>query len=253
MARTLTIKEVAKAAGTTSRTLRHYDAIGLLRPTDIADNGYRLYDTNALIRLQRILALRDLGMSLPQIQAVLLRDIPETHALAELEQQLVKESARLSRQIASVRRTLETIKKGETPMPNDIFDGFDHNQYKDEVEERWGADTFKRSNDWWNSLGEEGQKAYQQKLADLTISWKNAHSDGVAPESDTAQELAKQQVDWLRDTPGPHTSGECSLQTYVRNLGEMYINDPRFAANYGGVEAATLVRDSLNVYVDNNL
>lgn len=253
MARTLTIKEVAKATGTTSRTLRHYDAIGLLRPSEIADNGYRRYDTHALIRLQRILALRDLGMSLPQIQSVLDRDIPETEALSELEQQLVQESKRLERQIASVRRTLQTLSKGETPMAKDMFDGFDHNQYKEEVEEKWGAEAFKRSNDWWNSLGEQGQAEYQQKLVDLINAWKNAHADGVEPGSDTAQDLARQQVEWLKDTPGPHTTGECTLNTYVRNLGEMYVNDPRFAANYGGVEVATLVRDALHTYADKHL
>lgn len=249
MARTLTIQEVAKATGTTSRTLRHYDAIGLLRPSEIAVNGYRRYDTTALIRLQRILTLRDLGMSLAQIQAVLDRDIPETQALAQLEQQLMREAKRLDRQIGSVRRTLETLLKGDIPVANEMFDGFDHNEYKQEVEERWGADAFRRSNDWWNSLGEAGQQAYQQKLTNLITSWKDAHKAGVTPESETAQLLAKQQVDWLRETPGPHTTGECSLETYVRNLGDMYVNDPRFAANFGGTEVATLVRDALHIYV----
>lgn len=249
MARTLTIQEVAKATGTTSRTLRHYDAIGLLRPSEIAVNGYRRYDTTALIRLQRILALRDLGMSLAQIQAVLNRDIPETQALAQLEQQLMREAKRLDRQIASVRRTLQTLLKGDIPVANEMFDGFDHNEYKQEVEERWGADAFRRSNDWWNSLGKESQEDYQQKLADLITSWKDAHKAGVTAESETAQLLAKQQVDWLRETPGPHTTGECSLETYVRNLGDMYVNDPRFATNFGGTEVATLVRDALHIHV----
>jgi DNA-binding transcriptional MerR regulator len=251
--RTLTINEVARATGITSRTLRHYDAIGLLRPSEVASNGYRLYDTSALIRLQRILALRDLGMSLARIQSVMDKDIPETEALAELEHQLLLESARLNRQIASVRRTLESLMKGEIPMANDMFDGFDHNHYKEEVEERRGTAAWQTSSQWWNDLGEQGQQAYQHRLADLIARWKRAYDDRVSPDSDIAQGLAHEQVEWLRETPGPHTTGECPLSTYIRNLGEMYVNDPRFAANYGGEQGAMLVRDALNIYADTHL
>lgn len=253
MTRTWTIQEVAKAAGTTSRTLRHYDAIGLLHPSEIAPNGYRLYNASALVRLQRILALRDLGMSLERIGAVLERDRTEIEALTDLEQQLVQESARLERQIASVRRTLQTFMKGEMPMANEMFDGFDHNQFKEEVEARWGKDAWRNSNEWWKSLGQEGQQAYQRKLADLIGRWRKAHSDGVAAGSDVAQALAQEQVEWLKETPGPHTTGECSLSTYIHNLGEMYVNDPRFAVNYGGEDGATLVRDALCIYAGKHL
>lgn len=54
-------QEVARPTGTTSRTLLYYDAIGLLPPTSVAANGYRCYDEAALVRLQRILLLKELG------------------------------------------------------------------------------------------------------------------------------------------------------------------------------------------------
>ena len=59
------IQEIAKLAGTTSRTLRHYDDLGLLPPTRIGGNGYRYYDEAALVRLQRIMLLRELGSDCP--------------------------------------------------------------------------------------------------------------------------------------------------------------------------------------------
>lgn len=245
-----TIQEVAKFAKTTSRTLRHYDQIGLLKPSAIGENGYRLYDSSALIRLQRILALRDLGMGLPHIAEVINRDLSEEEALIVLERQLVQESARLERQIASVQRTLAALQRGELPMSEDMFDGFEHEQYKDEVVDRWGADAWKNSNDWWSSMSKDEQKAYQQKIVDLTNVWQQAYRDGESADGETAQQLAQRQVEWLRVTPGPHTWGECTLAEYVRNLGEMYVNDPRFAANYGGEQVATLVRDALNIYVE---
>lgn len=54
-----TIQQVAKSAGTTARTLRHYDKLGLVKPSHVGANGYRYYDDRALIRLQRVLLLSD--------------------------------------------------------------------------------------------------------------------------------------------------------------------------------------------------
>lgn len=65
------IQEIARSAGTTSRTLRHYGDIGLLRPSRVGNNGYRYYDQDCLLRLQRILLLRELGLSLPAIAEIL--------------------------------------------------------------------------------------------------------------------------------------------------------------------------------------
>ena len=253
MAKYWTIKEVAKSAGTTSRTLRHYDQIDLLKPSAIGDNGYRLYDASALIRLQRILALRELGLSLPQIKSVLDRDTSEIDALTDLERQLRREASRLERQISTVQRTLEVLKKGESPMSENMFDGFRHEDFKEEVEEKWGQDSWQRSNSWWSSLSEEEQATYQQDVTNLVNDWKQAHQLGEAPTSTAAQDLARRQVEWLNTTPGPHTWGECTLREYVINLGEMYVNDPRFAENYGGEQAAMFVRDALRLYAESNL
>src|SRR4030081_715511 len=65
------IHDIARSAGTTSRTLRHYGQIGLLEPSRVGSNGYRYYDDNALVRLQRILLLRELGLGLPAIAELL--------------------------------------------------------------------------------------------------------------------------------------------------------------------------------------
>jgi DNA-binding transcriptional MerR regulator len=65
------IAEVARMSGVTSRTLRHYDQIGLLPPTWIASNGYRHYEEDDLLRLQQILLLRELGLGLAEIASVL--------------------------------------------------------------------------------------------------------------------------------------------------------------------------------------
>ncbi|MCO5215383.1 MAG: MerR family transcriptional regulator [Thermomicrobiales bacterium] len=244
-----TIQEVARVTGTTSRTLRHYDAIGLLPPTEIGENGYRLYDTRTLIRLQRILALRDLGMSLPDIGAVLADEVSEVDALASLKRQLRAEAVRLDRQIASIQRTITALARGESPMRENMFDGFQHEQYRDEVEERWSKDAWKRSNDWWSGQSDDVKNAFMQTVADLNRDWQQAFADGVSPDSDVAQTLAARHVAWLRSVPGT-PAGDGDVAGYVRGLGEMYVNDPRFAANYGGEEGAMFVRDALAIWVE---
>ena len=89
------IQEVARLAGTTSRTLRHYDDIGLLEPARIGSNGYRYYDRAALVRLQRILLLRELGLGLPAIAEVLDGQRDESRALARHLDWLRQEQDRL--------------------------------------------------------------------------------------------------------------------------------------------------------------
>lgn len=251
MAQHWTIKQVAKKAGTTSRTLRHYDQIDLLKPSAISENGYRLYDASALVRLQRILALRDLGMSLPQIRSVLNRQQTEIEALIDLEHHLRQEASRLERQISTVQRTLTALRKGESPMSENMFDGFEHERYKEEVEERWGKDAYARSDAWWNSKTDEEKLAWQQKLESLNHDWQAAHSAGESASGETAQELARRHVEWLRDLPTEMLPED--FHEYVLGLADMYVNDPRFAANYGGEEPATLVRDALKAYAEKHL
>ena len=65
------IRDVARATGLTSRTLRHYEQIGLLHPSRVASNGYRFYGETELSRLYKILSLRALELPLATIQIAL--------------------------------------------------------------------------------------------------------------------------------------------------------------------------------------
>src|SRR5580692_4109728 len=96
------IVDIARLAGTTSRTLRHYGDVGLLEPSRIGSNGYRYYDADALLRLQRILLLRELGLGLPAIGEVLVGHSDSSQALRTHLGWLEQEKERLDRQIASV-------------------------------------------------------------------------------------------------------------------------------------------------------
>ncbi|MCE7481099.1 MULTISPECIES: MerR family transcriptional regulator [Microbacterium] len=263
------IQEIARHAGTTSRTLRHYDDIGLLTPSRIAHNGYRHYDQSALVRLQRILLLRALGLGLPQIAEALEASTDPstgsgTGAAAEasaLETHLAylrEEQKRLARQIASVETTISTLKEGGPLMAENMFDGFDHTQYKDEVEDRWGKKAYADSDRWWRGLSKSERAEWQQLVSDLGRDWIAAAESGADPASDEAQLLAQRHVEWLTSVPGtPASASGSDVKGYVTGLGEMYVADPRFGANYatadGGTRGAEFVRDALRIYAEANL
>lgn len=247
------IQQIAKLAGTTSRTLRHYGDIGLLAPSSVGRNGYRHYDERALVRLQRILMLRELGLSLPQIAEILDRPTTEEHALSAHLDWLRQEQDRLTRQIASVEHTIDTLKGGEQLMAEEMFDGFDHTQYKDEVEQRWGADAYARSDAWWRGLSAQGRDDFTARSRQLGVDWIAAAEAGLAPDSAEAQDLARRHVEWLAGIPGTPAASGGDIKGYVTGLGDMYVADPRFAANYGGVQGAEFVRDALHAYADANL
>lgn len=274
------IQEIARLAGTTSRTLRHYDDIGLLAPTRIAANGYRHYDETALVRLQRILLLRELGLGLPQIAEVLGpstgsrtqgaegagtqgaegsgTERAEASALETHLALLREEQTRLARQIASVESTIDALRGGEELMAENMFDGFDHTQYKDEVEQRWGAKAYADGDRWWRSMTDAERTDWKQRVAGLGRDWIAAAESGIDPASDEAQALARRHVEWLMQVPGtPASAPDGDVRAYVLGLGEMYVADPRFGANYatssGGTHGAEFVRDALRVYAEANL
>ncbi|CAN7193714.1 MerR family transcriptional regulator [Microbacterium foliorum] len=255
------IQEIARLAGTTSRTLRHYDDVGLLSPSRIAHNGYRHYDEAALVRLQRILLLRELGLGLPQIAEVLNPVNARQSEESALETHLAllrEEQNRLVRQIASVENTINALKGGEELMAENMFDGFDHTQYKEEVEERWGRKAYADSDRWWRGMTDAERADWQQRVSDLGRDWIDAAESGIDPASAEAQDVARRHVEWLTGIPGtPAAVPGGDVKGYVIGLGEMYVADPRFGANYatsaGGTQGAEFVRDALRIYAEGNL
>jgi len=242
------IQDIARAAGTTSRTLRHYGQLGLLAPSRTGSNGYRYYDQDALVRLQRILLLRELGLSLPAIAEVLSGQQDTTAALSNHLRLLEAERERIGRQIASVKTTLRKTEEKEQLMPEEAFDGFDHTRYEQEAVDRWGRDAYEAGDRWWRSLSDQEKAAFVAQQRAIAEDFAAACTDGAAPESDRVQAIAERHVQWLGITSAP-TRG------YVIGVGEMYVADPRFTATYDqrGAGTATLVRDALRVYAERTL
>ncbi|WP_329039418.1 MerR family transcriptional regulator [Streptomyces sp. NBC_00178] len=242
------IQEIARRAGTTSRTLRHYGDLGLLVPSRTGANGYRYYDQDALVRLQRILLLRELGLPLPAIKDVLEGQRDTAVALRAHLRLLEQERERIGRQIASVRTTLHRTEEGEDLMAEEVFDGFDHTVYEQEVGERWGRAAYERGDRWWRGLSPAERAAFQQAHEAIARDYGAARAAGLDVAGDEVQDIARRHCAWLSATTEV-------TRSYVTGLAGMYAADPRFAKNYDrhGDGTAVFVRDALTIHARDRL
>jgi DNA-binding transcriptional MerR regulator len=245
------ITEVARSAGVSSRTLRHYEAVGLLPATAVGAGGLRRYDDRALVRLQRILLLRGLGLGLPEIRRVLDGEQDDVAALTAHVAWLEQERDRLARQLAAVRTTITRIEQGDAMNATDTFDGFDQNRFKHEVEERWGTDAWQRGAAWWAAQDAGSRRAFQDEQHAIAQHAAALAASGDAAGSSAGEALARRQLAWLaRSTPAAELDAE-----RFRALAEMYVQDERFARVYdrAGVGAATALRDAMVALADRGL
>ncbi len=247
-----TIGEVARLTGITTRTLRHYGHLGLLAPSTIDSNGRRWYDEDGLTRLQEILVWKELGFSLARISQILEGQVDEQVALARQLDALASQRRRVDQQIAAVKHALDVKEGREMLMAKKLFTGFNHAEHKKEVEERWGTEAYQRSSRWWNELEETEKQDWTAEVSELNDAWIVAAQDeDLNPEDPVAQELAHRHVTWLRRVPGtPAADPGADWAQYVLALAQMYVEDERFAANYGGTQGAEFVRDALSAYIN---
>jgi DNA-binding transcriptional MerR regulator len=200
--RTYLVKEVAALSGVTVRALHHYDELGLLTPKARSASGYRLYSDDDLLRLQQILIGRELGLSLEAIRRSL--DDPGFDRRAALVAQRAELAARATRaegMIRAIDAALAALEVAdddkETSVINKvdykkIFDGFDHEQYEDEVKQRWGGtDAYKQAEKRWKSYTEADLLRMKEELAALGAEVVALRKAGVAPEDSQAMDLAE--------------------------------------------------------------
>lgn len=183
------IKDVARATGLTSRTLRHYEEIGLLHPSRVAHNGYRFYGDAELSRLYRILSLRALELPLATIQATLDDSMSLTEAIESHLVLLEERRERTTQQITAVQQTLRTLQEGEIMSINEVFANFDNSQYETEVRERWGDSAWERSAQRRERMTDEERKADDARSIDVTAALREASEAGMPPASDSFQAL----------------------------------------------------------------
>jgi DNA-binding transcriptional MerR regulator len=230
------IGRVAGLAGVTVRTLHHYDEIGLLTPGDRSRAGYRRYDEADLRRLQQVLFYRELGFALDEIAVML--DDPDTDQGEHLRRQhglLVARRDRVQQMVAAVEKAMEADKMGISLTPEERFEVFGDNdpaQYADEAEQRWGeTEAYKQSQRRTRAYGKDDWLKIKAEAAEITEALGDAYKAGAAPDSEQAMDLVERHrqhiTRWFYD---------CSYEIH-KGLGEMYVSDERFAANYEPIAA----------------
>ncbi len=241
------IQEVGRMTGLSSRTLRHYHAIGLLLPADTAVGGRRYYRTAELERLQEILLLRALGLSLAAIGDALdghpARD--RVKVLQKHRAHLAKERERYDRLLATVDLTIHTLKEGTSMTPEKMFDGLIHDPYEDEARDTWGDSAIDASTKRLREADPElresltsgrGFEALHDRLAALK-------QQGIAVEDARVQALIGEHHSLIRVTWTPNRAA------YL-GLAQMYVDDARFRQSIGkgDDELVTYLRDAMSVY-----
>ncbi len=225
------VGQVAGFAGVTVRTLHHYDAIGLLAPSERSHAGHRRYGDADLDRLQQILFYRELGFPLDEV-AILLDD-PEADPRAHLRRQhdlLTARIERLTKMAAAVEHAMEAREMGINLTPEEKFEVFgdkDPEQYADEAEARWGGtEQYAESQRRVARYTKEDWQRIQDQTADWGERYGALMAAGEPPTGEAAMALAEEHrqhiCTWYY---------ECSHEQH-RRLGEMYVADERFKTFY---------------------
>lgn len=245
-----TIAEVARMSGVTSRTLRHYDAVGLLPPAHVGRGGYRYYGEAELLRLQRILVLRELGMGLDGIAAVLSEGGDETAVLRAHHAELLRERDRLSRLARTVERTIAERERTKAEVdtmtrrsPEAWFDGFEPARYEREARERWGDGPVDESNRRVARLTDAEKRAIQERFETVVTRLAGLLDEGVPTDDPRTLDAVGEHYGWVSTFWTP------DAEAYA-GLGRLYVDDPRFREVYDGTREglADYLSDAMTAY-----
>ena len=247
------IAEVARMSGVTARTLRHYDAIGLLTPAYAGPDGHRFYETGELLRLQQILLLRELGLGLGDIAAAIDSEPDTLTALRRHHTQLLAEGARIARLAETVGHTITELER-KSPMspprinrPENLFEGFSPASYQDEARERWPGQ-LDQAQAVAPTTSPGQHEAEQQELTAQLIRMAELMAAGQPAGDPEVQAEVDRHHRWVTRYWTP------SAEAY-RNLGQLYADDQRFRDNYDRITPglAEYQRDAMAVYASARL
>ena len=237
------VSEAARLAGVSVRTLRYYDEIGLLKPSEITQAGYRFYDDAAMASLQQILFYRELGVPLEQIGRIL--DAPDndrTEALRKHRTLLLMKRRRLDDMLRLVDETIGGIAMyDQRPRPTQADWEAVKNQYAQEAAERWGnTEAFLESREKHKGYTSEQEAQINAEMEEIFAAFGACDH----PEGAEGQALVKR---WQEHITKYHYNCTDSI---LACLGEMYVNDPRFRENLNkyGPGTARKMSDAISAY-----
>jgi len=246
-----TVQKLGRLAGVSTRTLRYYDEIGILKPARINSSGYRIYGQSEVNRLQQILFYRELDVSLESIKdMVTAPSFDGTAALKEHREKLLAKRDQLDRLIENVDKTLHVTEGRMAMTDKEKFDGFkqkmiDDNEkkYGKEIREKYTNEQVDRSNNKIKGMTEEQYAEIEKLTVDLMNTLNEAFKTGD-PAGELAQKAAALHHQWLSFYWDSY-----SKEAHT-GVAQMYVDDERFTAYYDKKQPGTaaFLRDAVLIY-----
>ncbi|MBC1227249.1 MerR family transcriptional regulator [Listeria booriae] len=246
-----TVQKLAKLAGVSTRTLRYYDEIGILKPARINSSGYRIYGQNEVDRLQQILFYREMNVGLDKIKAILEQpDFDETEALKTHRAQLLDKRKQLDELIRNVEKSIAHSERRITMTDQEKFEGFkqkmiDENEekYGTEIREKYGDNKINKSNAKLKGMSEAEMERVNRLAETILVELAEAFETGD-PAGEKAQEVAAMHKEWLS------TYWDTYSKEAHAGLAQMYVDDERFTAYYDKDQPglAAFLRDAIVIF-----
>lgn len=237
-----TVQEIAKLAHVSVRTLHHYDAIGLLKPTEITEAGYRLYDDSALERLYLILLFRELEFPLKEIRELL--QSPGFDPIAALSDQIRLLELRREKLDRLIEHARQIQKTGVMHMDFKAYDSKKLDRYTEEAKARWGhTDAWRESQEKTRGKSKEDLVSEADGLMDIFRRLGQLRTG--SPASAEAQAL----IGELQRYISAHYYS-CTPQI-LRGLGQMYAAGGEMTENIdrtGGPGTGDFARRAIELY-----
>lgn len=240
------VKELAKLAGVSVRTLHHYDAINLLSPAQRSESKYRSYGEKELLRLQQILLYRELGLSLATIKDIL--DSPDFNvpeALVLHRDELKKRLHQMNELLATINKTIHHL-KNKTMKFEDMYKGFTKEQaqsYEKEAKERWGSDLVEESKARVTAMSKKGLENTKQEMERISLDLVKLMD--LPADNKKVQDVIEQHFNLI------NRFYKVSPEIY-KGLAQLYVDDERFKQNYDKYhpELAHFLKEAMLVYCE---
>lgn len=246
-----TVQKLGQLAGISTRALRYYDEIGILKPARINSSGYRIYGQAEVDRLQQILFYRALGFGLEQIKEIMTApSFNRAKALKEHREKLLDKRKQLDLLIANVEKTIASTEGRMIMTDKEKFEGFkqsmiDENEkkYGKEIREKYGEDSVNQSNEMLKNMTQEEYEEAMRLANEVTAVLAEAYKQGD-PAGELAQKAADLHKQWLT-----YYWSEYSKEAHA-SLARMYVDDERFRAYYDEKQPGTakFLRDAIHIY-----
>ncbi len=248
-----TINTLAKMSGISSRTLRHYDDIELLKPLRISSTRYRIYGQKEIDKLQQILFYKELGLGLSDIKKIL--DNSDFNPQKAMEKHLVElegKRKQIDQLILNVNKTINSL-KGENIMSNkEKFEGFkktmieeNEQKYGKEIREKYGNDLIEESNQKLANMTQDEYQDIERLAQELNIKLKEAVATGN-PAGALAQEVCDLHRRWLTF----YWPKDTYTKEAHQGLAQMYCLDERFKEYYEKIAPGTgeFLNEAIKIY-----